>query len=450
MGRFSAIVFAAVLALSISADANQIRSDGLIFSDGLIGMAGFAASGGSCTDGVDCLCDTISTTSTKVFCEDFENIDYYEGGVGDWSDTDPGPGGLNDRGKGSAWQQRFGAGVEGGLYNYADGVPNIGSRCDYGATAPVPPGSDYAGCSGQREWCSAAQGALTSHGTSDCWGPFPDPDGVFIDIQRSGDYDAEVTDLTLTGGTGETSDVGGGKAHLAQRLDAGAPGGKHGTPYLKLGTNGGTAIDFSNLTEVGLTMKLAYSPNIFTEADTVLDGPWKHDEWGGTTSGGGGIEHWNLGRTGCGDLTEFPYNGFMFATSESACNTALSSATKTVGNADCTDAPALRLCSTSAYDQATHFPGGQWACHQAHIKGLNTSDVDIEIKHNGVTVIKLENFDGAALLNKNYNNFTFNHFANTNDPASGGSVESSETMYRYEDDIVVVNGPPEPCSSIGM
>ena len=77
--------------------------------------------------------------------------------------------------------------------------------------------------------------------------------------------------------------------------------------------------------------------------------------------------------------------------------------------------------------------------------------MDIEIKHNGTTVIKLENFDGASALdNQYYSNFIWNSYVNRNEDGDGTSNDTDVTQYRYEDEIVIVNGPPEPCSSIGF
>lgn len=390
---------------------------------------------GACTDGVDCLCDTISTTSTLLFCQDFEDAGFYTDAADSWR---RGSGSPHNRGVDSLWTTRYGNG-DGNLFNSSDGVPYLGTQCGYGG----------AGCSGNTEYCSSAQGALTGAGVADCWGPGSNAKAR-IDIQRTGDFDDVVGTLTLTGGTGAAADVLGGNAHFAHYIRPGSTAGILGAAWLKAGGIGSSG-DNTNATEVGITMKLAYSSNIGTEADSVIDGPWKHDEWSDDSSAN--QEHWNLGNTGCGDVTEFPYRPFLFHASQAACDAALAGSTdgtgSQIGSADCTSV-ALRLCSSSAYDQATDFPFGTVGCHQAHIKGLGTSDVDITIKHDGVVVIKLENFDGAGLDNQYYSNFYWNAYSNINEDGDGTTNDTDAAMYRYEDDIVVVNGPPEPCSAIGF
>lgn len=417
---------------SVSADTGVVYSG--ISRGGAIGGGGGGA--GACTDGVDCLCDTLSPVSTLLGCEDFERLGFYDASeTNDWSSKEDPSGYTCYRGQNAPWVEDFGGSGTALTSSGQPASPRVGCTCDAGG----------AQCQMSGDWCSAAQGFAVDGGGADCWQR--NSDGIPIDIQRSGDYDAEVAGLTLTGGIGESADVLGGLAHLAHRVAPGGPGGIMGSMYLKSGANHGTNSDNTNATEIGVTMLLGYSSNVGTEADSVIDAQWKHDEWG--TDGQSNVEHWNLGKTGCGTDTEFPYRPFLWITSQGACDTALAGATETVGNMDCID-PALRLCSTTAYDQSTDFPFGTVACHQAHIKGLGTSDVDIEIKHNGVTVIKLENFDGAALRNNYYSNFVWNAYSNLNEDGDGTSNDTDVAQYRYEDNIVVVNGPPESCASIGF
>ena len=450
LAAWAFIAFCALALVARISSANQLKTDGLILTDGLIGMAGFSASGASCTDGVDCLCDTIVTSNTLLACEDFEFVNYYEDGEGDWSDGEL-LGAFWDRGGDSEWTNTHGFGSS-GLFVWADGVPTLGSRCEFGTGSP----GGFSGCTGNKEWCSAAQGALTPAGGADCWGPGSNT-GARIDIQRDGDVDAEVAGLTLTGGTG-VGEIMGGRQHYAARVPPGNTGSLHGSLYLKSG-GGGVPPEDNRFTNIGLTMKLAYSTNVVPVDGSVIgtDGspaPWKHDEWGNGSSGAA-IEHWNLGNVGCGTVSgEFPYRTLIFTNSTAAaCNSAMSGVMQ-VGSFQCVgdgagpDSDALYLCSTSEYDRATDFPPGTVACHQAHISGMGTTDVEIKIWHNGTLVIHADGLDSAIMINKSYASMSFNNYANVN--AGQGGTPTSEAMYRYEDDIVVVNGPPEPCSAIGM
>lgn len=436
------LLFTTALSLLVVASAAQAAPSYLMLggrgSSGTPGGGGGGSTGTSCTDGTDCICDTISPASPLLLCEDWEAAGYYENNSNSWIAGAILDGAWN-RGGSSDWVDRYGNGDH-GFFRYGDGVPTLGTRCAFGSGG----NTSYSGCSGMREYCSAAQGALAGAG-SDCWGPGSNS-ASSLDVQQSGDFDDLVVTLALSGGHGVTADIGGGDQTLAHFINAGSQAGKVGTAYLKIG-GGGDANNKSNVTEVGITMAIAYSSNIGTEADSVIDGPWKHNEWADNSQSY--QEHWNLGNTGCGDTTDFPYRPFMWVTSQAACNAALSAATRTVGNYDCSDAPALRMCPGSAFDQATDFPYGTWACHQAHIRGLGTADVDIEVKHNGTTVLKLENFDGSALRNAYYNNFIWNAYSNINEDGDGTTNDTDVAMYRYEDNIVVVNGPPVSCAEIG-
>lgn len=404
------------------------------------GSASPPVGGGACTDGADCFCDNRASDPLFLDCEDFEQSTFYVGGANDWSDGQDAGGGLWNRGADSAWTTKYGNGAYETLFKYADGSPTIGTRCSYGPGSPG--GGD--GCSGNREYCSAAQGALTSAGGADCWGPNVNAKAC-MDMQRSGDFDAEIGTLTLTGGTGSSADVGAGNTHLAYRVPANPANDNTETACGILGTMG-----WSDSTEIGVTMLVAYASNL-SSAD-IISGPWKHAEFSGT----GGTtyqEFWILGNTGAAGTpgaSVFPFNGFMWATSESACNTALSSATQTVGIFDCSSAPALRMAAEAGtgagqYQQSTDWPFGTWGCVQAHIKGMNTSDVDITISLNETVVIQLDNFDGGALANKFYDRLAWNDYANQNG-GTAGYDGTDLTTFRYEDNVYIRNGPPISCA----
>lgn len=435
------IVAALLVATEAVAASSGVRLSGSKISAQSVGGGGGPPVGSSCTDGVDCLCDRVTTSSPLLFCEDFESDELYAGTAANfWAATQTGTG---NRGDDSYWWEKYGN-TSGGGFRSADGAPYIDQACTAGSE-----------CVGSSEYCSSAQGALLGLG-ADCWGPGSNA-RAYIDMQREGDFDAEVASLTLVGGAGSAPDVGGGNTHFAERVPPGSNAGFMGFAFLKTG-GGGTSGSNTDVTEIGLTMALAYSPNILTETDSVMGynggaaNQWKHDEWGGANSEpGGAYEHFNLGNTGCGGLSDFPYRGFMFHTSgESACDTeAASGVIITEGAATCNGA-ALQMCATDKYDiSQSDSPIGRWTCHQAHIRGLGTTDMDIEIKHNGVTVFKMENFDGTLLRNQSYDRFGFNAYSNRNQDDDGTSNDTDVTQYRYEDEILVVNGPPEPCSVIG-
>ena len=65
---------------------------GLVLSVlGILGNSRVYAQAAACTDGEDCLCDTLPANDPNViFCEDFEDQAFYELVPGHWVDNDPG------------------------------------------------------------------------------------------------------------------------------------------------------------------------------------------------------------------------------------------------------------------------------------------------------------------------------------------------------------------------
>lgn len=402
--------------LRLSATLTQLGLALLVSGAGLTGAP--SASAATCTDGVNCYCDTVSDTKL-LMCEDFEAKDYYENTSADWAATASGSGNRGDQ---SRWGSLYGNGGSGSLFRSSDPSPRIAPSCG------------YPDCTGMREYCSTAQGNVVDGRGADCWGPGAN-NNAHLDVQRAGDFRAEVSSLSLSGGRGETSDVGGGRQHLALRI---APG-------MTAGIMGSTR--FTQVTEVGITMALAYSSN--TGSTNILKAPWKHDEWYGSTSGNGYWEHWNLGITGSAGLSQFPYSPFMFTSSQSACSTALSRASILVGTAQCSSVALQMGASSAVYSQSRDFPFGTWGCHQAHISGMGTSSMTLKIWHNGNLVFHLANFDGrSALKNQNYSGFYWNSYSNANQ--GQGAIPTTATSYRYQDNMHVRNGPPVACSAIGF
>ena len=99
------------------------------------------------------------------------------------------------------------------------------------------------------------------------------------------------------------------------------------------------------------------------------------------------------------------------------------------------------------YNQARDFPFGTWGCHQAHISGMGTSNMTLRLWHNGVLIFHLANFNGGVLQNKYYDVVNLNAYANANQ--SGGSP-TTQTTYRYQDNVHVRTGAPVSCQQIGF
>lgn len=403
-------------------------------------LVNFSGGGGSgCTDGESCLCDTLVVSgSTILLCEDWENAGFYEDASNSWR---RGSGSPHDRGVDSEWRVKYGN-ADGNLWTSGSEPfsPYLGNACGYSS-----------GCTGTKEYCSAAQGALTGAGVEDCWGPGTN-DGARVDIQRSGDFDAEFGSITLSGGTGATADVGAGNQHLAYRIPAGS-------------TNGNTGGEsWTATTDLGLTELVAYSSNVLTTG--ILAFPWKHDEYGNCPY----CESFPIGNTGYdeNESTTFPFNSFFFGDidvppeqapcrdegfTQATCEAELADATKNVGRFKCNTA-GLQYGPTPGtgdgeYQQSTDWPAGTWACVRAHVTGMGTTDMEVKIWHNDELIVHLDNFDSLAadICNRNYDEMIWNAYSNANQ--SGGTPTTAMT-YRYQDNIVLTSGPPATCAQIGF
>lgn len=414
----------------------------LIAYTGSAVMATSSATAGSCTDGVNCYCDTVSDPNL-IYCADWESLDYYANTANDWAATTAGSG---NRGNLSRYNLDHGGNNGGGttLYRRSDPTPKMDQACTAGAE-----------CVGSREYCSEAQGDIvvggnSANANSDCWGPGANTLAT-IDIQRSGDFDAEITDLTLTGGSGVTPDIGAGNQSFAWRVPVGHE------------TLGGMIKSFPTASEIGVTQAMAFASNLVES--TVISDQWKFDEYFNGASAGY-PQFWTHGRSGSnGDNAYFPYGPFLSVDSGGACDAALAAATVQYGTAACYGGSLLyyspkvfsfpyasssKSGADSGYRQSTHFRFGEWHCSQAHISGMGTTNMKLELKHDGKTVFSMTGFDGTALVAHNFTAFMFDAYANRNATVNNPRTSTTETTYRYHDNMHIRNGPPVSCSAIGF
>lgn len=439
-----ALILTLTLLLVSSAQAATIS--GVSITGGSVGVASEPPPVvGACTDGVDCFCDTSTVTSDEsaILCFDWEDAGLYENTSDSWI---AGYGDPFFRGGSSVYfTDLLTSGTDPNIITTCNNPssPTLGTACGYGPGCP----GGATGCM-VMEYCSAAQGALAGAG-ADCWGPGVN-ELACVDIQRSGDFNAEVTDLVLTGGTGATSDVGAGNQHLAMRTPLGSDlttkdtCGKIGTRSL-----GG------NRTTYGVTMLVAYSSNFATaDIGVPISRQYKHDEWCGNGCAGGYEEPWIIGNTGKGGSDVFPFLPTMFhAGSQTGCETALANATVIAGDFDC-NSLVLRMGAVNGtgsgqYDQSTDWPFGTWGCVQAYINGLGTSDVEIKISFNEEVLIHIDGYDGAEFYNQYHNLYEPNNYTNNNS-GTAGYDGTDEVGYRYQDNIYIRAGEPVSCASIGF
>lgn len=397
-------------------------------------VSGGGGGGGStCTDGVNCLCDTYSDANL-IYCNDFENNNYYA--TTNWV------AGGGDRGLASDYnlQVNDNNGPGGGWWSAGTPVsPKVGSTCN-------PPSGQVCG---YREWCSDFQSQLVlGFVGSDCW---DGNSGSLVDIQRSGDFDEEVPGLTLTGGKGVTADIGGkGRTHLAYRV----PPGNEGTTIGGYNWGDDRGPFLGKKLEIGVTEAVAYSSNIVTSG--LLGAHQKGDEWGDYPY----AEWWmygNMVESG-GGLDAFPFKNYFWTnnTTQEDCEAAQAAATMLVGTwsgcgGDKMYYKAAVGTGTGQYKQSVHWPFGTWACVQGHAVWTGTAGsrkLEVEVKLNGVTVIHFTNFNAEILQsNAGYDELVFNMYSNTN--AAGQGTPSTQTGYRYKDNLIIRSGSPVSCATIG-
>lgn len=446
------ILIAAISFVLIAPPAEAGRILGGDAKGARIGVAGAPTSGGACTDGDDCYCDDVADPGSPryradaLFCEDFEDVRFYENVAGGWidpaqifggtSEGGTGPNGLYwNRGGDSLWATTRGS-SDGQNFRWSDPLPTLGQQCEFG---PGSPGGFLSGCA-PAEYCSAAQGALAGAG-ADCWGPGANAKAG-IDIQRSGDFDAEVATLTLTGGYGVTPDIGDGNQHMAYRVGVGNTQGILG------------ATTWSSTTSLGIIQLRAYSSNAASASGT--NDPWKDDEYGDCPL----CESTWMGNVGIGDGGEiFPFSPIMFLDPAlgggrlAACNAAISDPgfTLHVGQIGCNDL-ALEYGATNGtgvgqFNQAADWPFGQWRCARGYVTGMGSTNMEMKIWFGDELVIHFSGFDGTILANKNYDNVAWNAYANSNQGL--GESPTTETLYRYQDNILLTTGEPPTCASHG-
>lgn len=410
------LVVAFVLGLALPASA-QLRPPFLLATAG-------GGAGATCTDGVDCYCDTISDASL-INCEDAEAAAYYAFTGHHWV-RDHDTYGVGSRGQGSLWQDLYN---QPGANYWTPGQPNGSPR--KGATCT---NNGQGNACGLKEYCSAAQGAVVDGGGADCWEA---NSGAAIDIERENDFKAEIGSLTLSGGKGLTADIGGpGKQHIAFRIGVGDTAGIVG------------GVDFSATTEVGYSSLVAYSSNLSSTG--ILSDYWKGHEWGTLDY----IEWWTNGNMlNVGTAATFPFRNFFWQKSgsgTSACNAALDAALL-VGDGSCDGGKiyfgAVNGAGVGQYDQATDWPFGTWGCVRGHMTGLGTSDLEVRIWFNEELVIHIDGFDGSTYLqNQDYRIFRWNHYANKNIAPS----TTTATAFVYEDNAHLRKGAPVSCAAIGF
>ena len=390
----------------------------------LIALAAVDAFGAPCTDGIDCYCDLVRIVGDEahdpnlLVCEDFEAVTLHaDTGPGDhsnaggenvegpWYDNGPGARGFN-----SYWTRTYGA-VTGGC-----------------AWRSGEPSSPILG-----EQCTASTCFAKEWHPTDLW---QGNSGACIDIIRNGEFNAEVSDLLPPVVPGSHSGVFDGLQTFGRRVGPG-----------RLAGLGSSASFGGAFTTIGVTMALAYPTNS-ARAD-LWDYPWKHNEWVTEAEGrGDGPFTFHNGSA----LSENdPFQHFMFlhrdSDTQANCNAAIAGATIRRGTVSCSNVAMSYRADPAHYQRSTDFPFGTWGCIQGYFKNLGSVDVEIKIWFNETLIIDIDNLNGAVFSNREgYDALFWNSYSNRNQTAN----LSTETTYRYEDNIHITAGPPVSCEVLGF
>ncbi len=383
----------------------------------LVLFASLDAFAASCTDGTDCYCDKVAVGGSLedtdlIWCEDFEAATLHDdvdfgvttGTFGPWYDD---TGITGARGNNSYWFQTYTEVISACVWKSPDPVtPTVGTACGFSSCM------------------------LGEFRADDLWQA-----NTFacVDIVQNGEFDDDQAgNAELTGNSDGMAGAWDGKQSYGARVPTGRT----------VGLNGGPT--FTGVTTLGLTMAFGYASNV---ADSgVLAHPWKHDEIGFSQ------QHWNLGLVGTAGTAQYPYSPIMFHTGESACNTALTAATKNVGSFLCNDGALEMGAEATEYVQATDFPWGTWGCHQAYITGMGGGSTEIKIWHDEVLVIHLSDWDGTVFVDQSFDRYKWDHYANANqDPGCSSTCETptTENTARYQDNMHLREGLPVSCAQIG-
>lgn len=373
----------------------------------------------SCTDGVDCFCDRIEDSedpiydANVVFCEDFENLAYYEDVPGAWYKASGGY-----RGHAAAWRIPYSSPfTECAGWAHGDPAdPTLGITCN-------APGSTC----GTAEW----------HPT-DLW---QSNDRACIDVMRNGDFSIEVPSIDPPLRPNGASGVFDGQQSFAYRNAPGRTGGGLGEAQFG-----------STLTDIGITMAVGYSSNFEDlSANLFRDGaPWKHEQWRNTF---GNIDSFFMINVGVGPTTVNPFRPVIIYApggTQSQCETSISQADIILGHLGCNSVSMQFGADESVYTQSTDWPWGTWGCVQLYVKGMDTSNMKYKTWFNERLITHIENLDPQMLGVKNgLTGMFWNHYANRNYPPNGFPL-STETAYRYSDNVVVTSAEPVSCTALGF
>ena len=233
---------------------------------------------------------------------------------------------------------------------------------------------------------------------------------------------------------------------MAHRIRSGDTGGIEG--HFSFG---------SPRTTIGVTMAVAYAAN--ASASGIFQFPWKPNEWTTVVDSNFGGDGLLLGHVSSG-LTSangpFEQNVLLSppdGSQLSACNAAIAAATKTVGSMTC-DGVAMRWFP-STFNLANDWPLGTWGCVRTYYQNLGSSSAQLQIflttalTNGEKTIVNISNLNMTSTrATGGYTGVDWNAYANANQGL--GETPTTQTTFRYEDNMHWRAGAPVSCAQIGF
>lgn len=398
----------------------------------IVGVPSLALSA-TCTKGTDCYCDRVQggdlNDTSLLFCEDFEaptmrtntgvgnGAPYY----GPWYDA---TGQTGNRGNNSYWNKKYGNGVSSFLWASGEpSSPTVGSACG------------FALCTGHIIWHP-----------SDLWdgnsyGPLQ---AIYT---QDSDFTAENGSLTVPTNTADGGNgVFDGNASLTWRIPTGATHGIAGQA------------SFSSVTEIGMTMAIAYPTNSLSSGiwgTDVNEAAWKHNEWKTVDAPNCGFDGMFAFYNQLGPRSGRPFAGFIGAFGSGCTGGNYSgSITSVDAGAASSTSDAIFWNTPEGYSQTTDWPEGTWGCvrghavisggsirHRVWFQGPNDSSERLLIDFTATTT-------GLDAAGNGWDAMLWNAYANTNQ--GGGYTATTALTFRYEDNVHARNGLPVSCAQIGF
>jgi hypothetical protein len=332
---------------------------------------------------------------------------------------------VNFRGQNGYFQRKYGAGS---------------GACSWGLGIPVLPTVGIT--------CAAGESCAVGIWRADnLWGA---NSFACIVIPRDGEFGQEIPSLApgpLNPSNGKKG-VFDGRQSLARRVCSGfgCTTGFVGSIPMAGGTTG---------TTFGVTMAIAYPTN--SASSGVWAQPWKHDEWTSVVKTAGGFVDFSqfiIAHRTNGLLENDPFQP-LIARAEgytlADCQAAVAAATIRKGSLVCEPNAfyMYMLPSTTAYVRSRDWPFGTWGCVQAHLQNLGTTLGSVKISFNGTPIIDFDIDPRPFVWKQGFRNMGLNTYANINHQPNGGRA-TTQTTFRYMDNIHVRAGVPVSCSQIGF